>query len=289
MSRKLLMPTALMAVLGSWALGRDATPKPDPDADPAMAEITAALIGNDDETARLAASKIMELFKSDPAALLPHVRRRWIGDLVSVKRYILADDLCIRGIMAEPTRAANIEVLQAWRVKILLTQNQPQEALGQAKLLYNVATMRGTEAALKLLHTCVEKSTSGNRARLREFRNEQIAGARTVASGAPPVTAPSLLRIQAETAVYEEALTTLNAANEQDLVATGNLLLLADQPAKALEAFQSALEHHVGRTSPDLLENIARAMKAIDGTVGRANAYGLSLAEVVDDGRGNTP
>jgi hypothetical protein len=61
-------------------------------------------------------------------------------------------------------------------------------------------------------------------------------------------------------------------------MAKGNLLLLADKPRRAIKYFREVAA--MARKQRDLLydeNDICRAIKAEDGTIGRANAHLLAV------------
>ena len=61
----------------------------------------------------------------------------------------------------------------------------------------------------------------------------------------------------------------------QSLLARGNLLLLSGKAPEAMELFHlMANQYGAGRTANECM---ARALKAEDGTIGRANGFVLSL------------
>jgi hypothetical protein len=64
------------------------------------------------------------------------------------------------------------------------------------------------------------------------------------------------------------------------LTTTGNLLLLADQPQNARLWFEQAYRVCNERQLAAATESLARVMKAEDGTIGRANAWLLSLRPI---------
>jgi hypothetical protein len=68
-----------------------------------------------------------------------------------------------------------------------------------------------------------------------------------------------------------------HVASYPQLTRRGNLLLFVDRPAEARDAFERALKLANEAQRAAAIENVARAIRAEDGAVGRANAYILSL------------
>jgi hypothetical protein len=87
-----------------------------------------------------------------------------------------------------------------------------------------------------------------------------------------------LKSIKIDASPYEEVLARLpNSTSFRDLMARGNLLLLADRPSDALASFELAYDLAKHKDLAVATEGIARAIRAQDGSVGRANAYVVSL------------
>jgi hypothetical protein len=57
----------------------------------------------------------------------------------------------------------------------------------------------------------------------------------------------------------------------------GDLLLLADRPKEARAAFEKAYTLASDKDLATASESIARCMRAEDGSIGRANAWVLSI------------
>jgi hypothetical protein len=267
-------------LLLSAGIGLGAPVARGPDDEPKVAAYTLVFTGSDDTAAQKAVSSLSEQLRANLSRgwIITHLHRRWLQDLVDTHRYDLADDLCIDAILADPAQSHDVEFFQRWRVTILLAQDKPKEALAQAKLLYNVSSMQGNEDALKLMYRCLEPLR--DKETLKKFRSEQLAGSRL---GPAVVTSPTLLAIDADASAYALAVASSDNRDERRAVASGNLFLLTDQPARALECFKQALRLHRGKTADVLYENIARAYKAIDGTVGRANGYAIQISKELEE------
>ena len=185
------------------------------------------------------------------------------------------------------------------RVDLLLTLGRSQEALANARSLFNVSSMTGTTNAIEVMVRCLQANYPQDREILRRFRQEQQDGstgspqavstsspqagstsspqAGASASAAPPPAASTLMAgIKIDPAPYEEAALDL-LDDYKGLTARGNLLLLAGKPREAREVFERVYE-----AAPDWelgieAKSFARCLKAQDGTSGRATAFVLSL------------
>jgi hypothetical protein len=87
-----------------------------------------------------------------------------------------------------------------------------------------------------------------------------------------------LASIQVDPTPYRQAIVSADRPDYNALLGQGNLYLLADQPKEAMTAFQRAYGM-VRRDAerPTATESLARAMKAEDGSIGRANSWVLSI------------
>ena len=178
------------------------------------------------------------------------------------------------------------------RIKALLAAKQPQQALASAKSLYNVSTMADTAKALSAVAACLQAAYPKDRDILTRFRDQQIAGAALPASSSPalPPSPPPALsatstilgQVKLTATLYEKSLgnnllPTLAEEDFNKLTRAGNLLLLADRPLDAKLWFEQAYRVCNKDQLPYATESLARALKAEDSTIGRANAFLLSL------------
>lgn len=106
--------------------------------------------------------------------------------------------------------------------------------------------------------------------------DQQVAGAVPVAPGGKAYRCTVLESIPLHGRHFASTLRDLQPFTDyQSLLARGNLLLLSGKAAEAMGLFRlMANQYGTGRTAN---ECIARALKAEDGTIGRANGFVLSL------------
>ena len=198
------------------------------------------------------------------------------------------------GILAVPHSVDDLEYLLGMRIQELRAAGRPEEALVDAKRLFLVSSMAHTGQALKMVERCL-KAVAASRGEAgaetqRRFRQEQRTGAAEAAGKEVSATLAELLaRPGARSAVldaiqippepYLTAAAGFDGTDEASLTARGNLLLLAGRPREAQKVFDALLQ---GTDAADLrgyFENVARTVKAEDGTIGRANAYARMAAK----------
>jgi len=213
----------------------------------------------------------------------------WIPALLKAERYAEVAEVCSAAILCVPHDTTVLQSLTMTRAEALLSAGKNEEALQAAKAYFNIATMESTAGALQLINKALDAVNKDDPNISRKFRMEQLAGAATTqpfddAQGgpndAPPLTSATLKSIQIDPKPYEAKLSQLKNHPSQVypiLVATGNLLLLSDKPDEAKPVFEAAQGLAGEDQVSEAAEHLARVIKAQDGTIGRANAYVLSL------------
>jgi len=209
------------------------------------------------------------------------LRSEWLKLLASSKRYGDVEDLALRGILADAARPVAIEGLQEMRVRNLLAQNKVDEALKQARSLFNIASMKTTQKAILLVDECVNRSKDGTDL-AKQFRQEQMTGAASQpANSTVSVTSKVMTDIVVDPKPYQPRIDELSDTDDRTLQAKGDLLLMAGRGKEAQEVFEKLLQLSDNPNRAALQENVARALKAQDGTIGRANSY-AKTATVAD-------
>lgn len=197
--------------------------------------------------------------------------------------------LALQAILHRPQ--ADVAALQLARVRSLRRQGRHEEALAEAKSYYNVVSLNQTHLAIDLLAECLASERGGDDPRIvRRFKQQQVAGAQLpeaqIASD-PTSSTPAgqdlgeniLKTIKVDALPYAQAIERLEGKlTFAAQFHRGNLLLLADRPAEAQDCFE--LAYDLAKDQAQLtraIHGIARAIRAEDGTIARANAYVLSL------------
>jgi tetratricopeptide (TPR) repeat protein len=162
--------------------------------------------------------------------------------------------------------------------KALAALGRRDDGLAAAKAYFNVAPMNRTADALKLLTEMLATTDAADR--VETFKAEQIAGAEPVPADKlkePRPRTAVLESIKIDASPYDKALAEQLPRSYANLASCGNLLLLADRTREAMETFESAQTLASDKEAAWATENIARAMRAVDGSIGRANAWVESL------------
>jgi hypothetical protein len=239
--------------------------------------ITQSLESNDASRVSDAIERIKLNLQSNAPWAVTQLRTKWLKPLMVAKRYDIVEDLALRGVLAQPWLTIEVEGLQEFRVRALLGEDKTGEALVQAKSLFNVSSMKGTEKALLLICECLRRSNQRGDDLPQRFQSEQMAGA---AIQPPDASSPAASNILAKVVVdghaYQRRLDELSSDDDRTLIGRGNLFLLADRPKEAYEIFKMVLNSTTAPKRVPFHENIARAIKAEDGTIGRANGYALN-------------
>ncbi len=157
-------------------------------------------------------------------------------------------------------------------------------ALAEAKSYYNLCSMKNTPAALQYLTEALTLAYPDIPEAVIEFRRQQLVGSTTqpltpTAATQPRARAPEayLTQIPVVAKNYIAALAQYKDEDYRCLTAKGNLLLLADQPEAAMALFVRAYKIAPEKELAPATENIARALRAQDGTIGRANSFVLAV------------
>lgn len=292
--KQLLLPAVLVFTSCGGILSFAATTQPshpgqhaNPRADSQVVEISAMLTSGDEAEINRGLEMIRERFAKKPAETAQEFEQSWVGALVQARQLGPAAELCLQGILEKPWDLHLVESLQQRRVEVLLAMGRTNEALQAAKGLYNVCQMKNTASAINVLGDALLAAWPDDKKKVDRLRAEQIAGAdfgedsgsRDPVATTEPSTQPAVLAsITIDDKPYAAAIAKREGRNAYvSLFAKGNLLLLAGDPTRALQAFREAYPLSNNSQLAEATESIARAMRARDGSVGRANAWLTSL------------
>jgi hypothetical protein len=249
--------------------------------------ISKKILANTDESVGQAVAEISQLLGPTTGMQGAYativLRWKWGDEFLKVRRYEQLLPLCKLGIfrMAHE-RTYHASGLQRMRVLCLLGLGRKTEALSHAKLYYNMCVTAETAEAVKLLIRCLREAHPGDEKIVEQFKAEQIAGAEL--TNDPPEQAARDRSVLARIALptedaddYRKEIAILANTNMNDTparTALGNFLLMAGRSEEAVQVFQDALEGDLrDNAAADMLENVAIAIRACDGTIGRGNAY----------------
>jgi len=284
--KQFLVDVAVVAVLAGVATrGWTQTVTPSQPADPIAQQIDS----KDPAQIQQAVTTISNLLQStntdDRATAVQGLARKghWLAKLRDAQHYEDVVSLAQATTLVAPTDLRSVEYAQDYRARALLALGRPQEALAVAKGLFNVAQMKNVAADLTFIVDCLKVAYPCNDAIIDQFRQEQVAGSvltNQLSTFSATTGQSSLLgSIIVDGSPYAAAIQQYRASTDySSLVSLGNLLLLSDRATEAHAVFEQAYgladdNHLAGAT-----ESIARCMKAEDGTIGRANAWLLSIS-----------
>ncbi len=274
----MLLVTAVTAT--AWAATNAPTSKPAED------PIRSLLQSGNPQKMQQGIEAIWEqLHSADPKAVRSAVRgmvwQHWLDGLVARKRYKDVERLCSAAILAVPSETRWLEELEGFRVRSFLLDGKPNEALSAAKQAFNVCRLEAAAKCLSRLADCLKEAYPNDPTIVQRFRDEQSAGANTQAITSPRTTlgprSSVLDNIRIDGSAYRKAAEDRTGDEFWNLMSRGNLLLLADRAKEARPVFERAYAIAPDKHLAVATESIARCMKAEDGTIGRANAWVLSI------------
>jgi hypothetical protein len=214
---------------------------------------------------------------------ITEIRSVFLRRMVAAKMHKEVADLAEEAILATPWETRSVEQVLQMRIRALIALGQGEQALSEAKSLFNIASMAGTSDAILMVAECLNAARPKEIDLFNRFREEQIAGAGSLAPTTRPAAQPPaavrctvLDGIKIDAKKYDDALAKMPGEDAQSLMARGNLLLLADRAREAKPIFERMYSLS-GAEIVEASEALARQMKAEDGTIGRANAWVLSI------------
>ena len=229
-----------------------------------------------------------------PDWILLHLKEGCFKPLEKAKQYDLIADLCDRGLSGDLSSLSVqdhpvilISSMAYCRAEAMLAAGRADEALSAAKSYYNTCRLEETRDAIRLISEILINSREKTEPGIVErFRKQQVALSQAPASvDGPPVALPPelgenlLTTIKVDGHPYDAALQRAAAGpiTYKSLRTQGDLLLMADRPKDARKAFETAADLAPQDSLSNAIQSIARSIRAEDGSVGRANAYILSL------------
>jgi hypothetical protein len=251
--------------------------------------ISQKILANTDESVGQAVSEIRRLLTTpnmQGAHATIALRWRWGDQFLKVGRYAELLPLCKLGIFRMANeRAYHASGLQRMRALCLLGLGRKQEALSHAKLYYNMCVTAETAEAVRLLIRCLREAHPDDAKVVEQFKAEQIAGAEL--TNDPPALEKLEGSVLAKIPLPREDAERLqgeiarringDVRNFGERTALGNFLLLAGRTEEARQVFEDTFDAGVpDKHSADALENVAIAIRACDGAIGRATAYILA-------------
>ncbi len=195
--------------------------------------------------------------------------------------YDIAADLSLEATLAVPGELPRLEFFQATRARALLKGERWAEAIAAAKGLYNVSGMGYTKEAMAVIADALAAAYPKDKDIRHRFLQEQIDGARP--STRPVAAVPAndrgklvLASAKIDAALYERALRRESGQNFGAMTATETSCSYAISPMRPCACLSGHIQSPLTRSWP-MPPRTWRGMKAIDGTIGRANAFVLSV------------
>lgn len=235
-------------------------------------EYTASQLRADEQTSRAALQRIHAM--ADAGVMIDS---RWLRILAEKGLFADVEILAVKGILNAPTESKAVAALQRARVEALLhQQGKAQEAIAAAKGYYNVALLKDAESAVHLLSHCLAEAYPDDNALLRRFRTQQVewSTVEVVPAASEELGENVLKSIKITNDAFGSEADAIIQRDYRGYIARGNLLLLADRPTEAKQAFESAELTAAGSQETAMaVEGIARAIRAEAGALGPANAF----------------
>jgi hypothetical protein len=230
----------------------------------------------------IAVREITTAFDQDGVGSAYRLRDLWAKPLWESKDYARVEQFSVRAIRAAPWDTGLLEHLCVLRARGMMAQHNDAGGIGCSKQLYDIASMPGTGAAMLVVERALHDAGGDWKGRMETFKREQMAGAverhdrgaNALLSG--PIaadTSPFMQGLHGDAGPFESALGPLLSEDFTTLTGRGNLLLLCGRPGEALGIFGRAYAVAADNQVPLATENIARALKAEDGAIGRANSW----------------
>jgi len=286
--RNILIPAALLflAVFCSLASADGPAAKPDPTA--IATEIAKQLGSPDAGQQQQGIAALRKFIQSDPSHAVPVLRTTGIAALMDGKRYDELDEICARAVEGVASETATLELLETARIQALLAGGKAEKALAHAKALYNISSMATTSDAMLRVAECLNFAHPDDFSLTERFRAQQKAGeakpsgpvVRPAGTAANPDPSSVLGAIKIDPQEHHDAIAKMYGEDFTSLLAKGNLLLLSDRPHDAMGVFERAYGVATEAQIQAASEAVARAMKAEDATIGRANAWVQSIRPV---------
>jgi hypothetical protein len=228
------------------------------------------LQGDDPQERARAVEALRDMARRQPNSLAEDLQR-WLTSLLDAGLYEEVLQLTERATPLHASNMAAVSDYQEARVRALLALGENERALSEAKSAFNVATQKTAHRAIELTIAALE-AAGADPAAVDQLK-QQIVGAE--AGSADDLSGSILAAIHVDPAIYESALQRLPASSGfENLLARGNLLLLADRPIEAQEAFIDALRTSEarGKNLFAALEGVVRAERAHRGSIREGNA-----------------
>ncbi len=243
------------------------------------ASLVPQLTGAGSTARKMALALISKRLRATPDATAVLVYQYWLGPLMAGGHYRTVARLARQGVLAVPANPGALDHLLIFRIQALAALGREHAALRNAKSLFDVCPLWGTATALVILEQRLYAVYWHDPGVVQQFRREELSGAAIPADRHEPVTRSGVLAsIRVNAKPYLDRLQRVGGHGTRAWMEKGDLLLLADKPREAIKYFREVAA--MARNQRDFLfdeNNVGRAIKAEDGTIGRANAHLIAV------------
>lgn len=215
-----------------------------------------------------------------------------LPDVLDAGHYRTGATMAKMMILANPASTGAVDFMLWVRADAFLAAKLPQRALNNARRLYLVCTMREVNGAVTLMAQCLASGATGSVADaqmmvageiLADGRPAKRASAcplprafeNTITGPTAPiaVTHPPGMAWRLNPQPYFHEAKKMYGEDFYSLLRRGNLLLLANHCRQAALVFDRAYRVARGGELPMAAASIARTIKALDKSIGRANQW----------------
>jgi hypothetical protein len=251
---------------------------PPPDRLHDQARIMAEITSPDSKRVQAEIAELRMTLSSDPGFAIGMMRGPVLRALIDHGHFKDAAELATQGVLANLNDLGSVQQLQRFRVEALVRANKPNEAVGAAKGLFNVCSIHDTEQMLQVLAETINAAHPTDPNAAQPLVTQEMAGAVAKDQFTPKIS-PIEKALPADAAYRPSADqrkpgTYLIPSDEWGAINSQvNLLLLADEPSAAVDLLRTVRKNDHLLNPRDVDEALARAIRAEDGTIGRANAF----------------
>ena len=221
--------------------------------------------------------------QSSPGQTIDQLNASLMAQLLKDKQYQAVEEFAVSGTLALPADTWRIEGLQKYRIRALLEEHKPQEALRVAKSLFSVCSMGFVKDELPLLCECLAAAHPDDPGIVPRFKRQVLAGAQEDSAERKRLLdqcgGNSIMEsLEADPGPYAKAIAERRGIRDwRGQFGTGNLLLLSGRTKEARELFTKIYADAPPGELRYASEAIAKLIKAEDGGLGRANEFVLSI------------
>jgi hypothetical protein len=241
-----------------------------------VADVREQLVKHDDASHRAAQVERLKMLLRARPAFVTKNGDGVIRDVYGLKLYAEVIDLADYGIAQHPESSAEIGWLQKYKTLSLLALGRKDEGLRAARAYYNVGRYDRSTDAAQVVAGALRQAGGADAERLAADFLAAHARSHPVAAEdlyTPLPQNPALQAITLDAEAYAEQIRTMLVIDDSGLIGRANLLLLDGRVDEAVVAFSEVYGNGDAKYVAAAAEGIARAMRATDGHLSRAEAW----------------